>query len=97
MICWDLQYASAAQALAAQGAEIILCPIWGGNPSLVKARAIENQLYLVLCGYDIASTIHDPWGKLSHSTLNRPEIGKRHAAQAAIDQILFDHVSLKCR
>ncbi len=64
MICFDLQYTHPAQALAYQGAEIILSPIWGGNEILAQARTIENQVYLAICGYDMRSVIYAPWGKL---------------------------------
>jgi predicted amidohydrolase len=62
MICWDVQYPEPAQRLALQGAEILFLPIWGGNEHLVKARAIEDQVYVVTCGYDIPSMIVDPNG-----------------------------------
>jgi predicted amidohydrolase len=62
MICWDVQYPEPAQRMALQGAEIIFLPIWGGNESLVKARAIEDHVFLVTSGYDIASMIIDPEG-----------------------------------
>jgi predicted amidohydrolase len=64
MICWDVQYADPARALALKGAELILMPIWGGNLTLTKARAIENQVFLVTSGYDIDSMILDPMGEL---------------------------------
>jgi len=64
MICWDLQYADPARALALRGAEIILMPIWGGNEALGKARAIENQVFLVSSGYDYPTAIMDPDGEL---------------------------------
>ncbi|MFC1574054.1 carbon-nitrogen hydrolase family protein [Candidatus Latescibacterota bacterium] len=72
MVCWDNQYAEPARALAVQGAEILFMPIWGGNTILTQARAIENQVYVVSCGYSIASTIYDPWGKLLAEAENRP-------------------------
>ncbi|HXI42604.1 MAG TPA: carbon-nitrogen hydrolase family protein [Bryobacteraceae bacterium] len=64
MICWDLQYADPARALALRGAEVILMPIWGGNEALAKARAIENQVFLVSSGYDYPTSIVDPAGEL---------------------------------
>ena len=64
MICWDLQYADPARALALHGAEMILMPIWGGNETLAKARAIENQVFLVSSGYDFPTSILDPTGEL---------------------------------
>lgn len=64
MICWDLQYTDPARAMALQGAEMILMPIWGGNEILGKARAIENHLYLVSSGYDYPAQIVDPLGEV---------------------------------
>jgi predicted amidohydrolase len=52
MICWDVAFPEPARALAMQGADIILLPIWGGNLTLAKARSIENQVYLVSSTYD---------------------------------------------
>jgi len=62
MICWDVQYADPARALAVAGAEIVLLPIWGGNVTLAKARAIENHVYLVASGYNHPTYIVDPDG-----------------------------------
>jgi predicted amidohydrolase len=62
MICWDVHFPEVARALAARGAEVILMPIWGGNETLARARAIENQLYLVASGYDFKSAIFDKDG-----------------------------------
>ena len=80
MICWDNQYVEPARALAVQGAEIIFLPIWGGNAVLTRARAIENQVYVVSSGYDIGSTIYDTWGNLLAEAKERPG-----AAYADID------------
>jgi predicted amidohydrolase len=68
MICWDLQYVEPARALAAQGAEMILMPIWGGNYTLMKARAIENHVFLVSAGYDVETAVIDPNGEALHET-----------------------------
>ena len=62
MICWDLQFPEPARALAAQGAELILLPIWGGSEVLARARAIENCVYLVSSSYDMKTFIVDPTG-----------------------------------
>ena len=75
MICWDSWFVDPARALAVQGAEIILLPIWGGDPTLIRARAIENHVYLASCGYDVASNIYDPWGELVAEVTERPGVG----------------------
>ncbi|MBI3696403.1 MAG: carbon-nitrogen hydrolase family protein, partial [Acidobacteria bacterium] len=64
MICWDVQYADPARALALRGAELILMPIWGGNETLGKARAIENHVFLAASGYDYPTYVMDPDGEL---------------------------------
>ena len=63
MICWDVSYPEIARELTARGAEMILMPIWGGNETLCKARAIENQVPLVISSYDLRSAIYDQAGE----------------------------------
>jgi predicted amidohydrolase len=63
MICWDVEYADPARALALQGAEMILLPIWDGDATLTKARAIENHVFLVSSTYGDNSLILDPNGE----------------------------------
>lgn len=64
MICWDVTFPEAARALARQGAEVIFLPIWGGDLTLAKARAIENQVYLVSSTYDMITGVIDLEGKV---------------------------------
>ncbi len=64
MICWDVQYVEPAELMALKGAELIIVPIWGGDRTLIKARAIENHVFLVTSGYDVPSWIIDPTGKV---------------------------------
>ncbi|MFN0101365.1 MAG: carbon-nitrogen hydrolase family protein [Bryobacteraceae bacterium] len=63
MICYDVFFAEPARALANQGADMILMPIWGGDETLAKARAIENGVFLVTSGYDHPTYIMDPFGE----------------------------------
>ncbi|MEZ5391468.1 MAG: carbon-nitrogen hydrolase family protein [Bryobacterales bacterium] len=79
MICWDVQYADPARALALRGAELLLMPIWGGNETLAAARAIENHVFLAASGYDHPTYVMDPMGEM----LARAEEG--HVATATID------------
>ncbi len=51
MVCWDVFFPEVARKLSNRGAEVIAMPIWGGNPALARARAIENQVYLVSSTY----------------------------------------------
>jgi predicted amidohydrolase len=64
MICWDVHYVEPAQQLALKGAEVILMPIWDGYETLMKARAIENHVYLVTCAYGNPSWVIDPEGQV---------------------------------
>jgi predicted amidohydrolase len=80
MICYDVFFSDPAHALARQGAEVILLPIWGGDETLAKARAIENKVFLVTSGYDHPTYIMDPDGQRIASA---PKPGE--AAVATID------------
>jgi len=64
MICWDVQYADPARGLALRGAELILMPIWGGNVTLARARAIENHLFIAASGYNYPTHVIDPDGEI---------------------------------
>lgn len=88
MICWDVQYTDPARALALDGAELILMPIWGGNETLARARAIENHLYLATSGYDFPAAIYAPDGEASARTesdgtvaLATVDLARRHVDQ----------------
>ncbi len=69
MICWDVHFPEVARGLSNHGAEVIALPIWGGNPALAAARAIENQVFLVSSTYSnrddwMKSGVWDHQGKL---------------------------------
>jgi predicted amidohydrolase len=81
MICWDAQYADPARALALRGAELLLVPIWGGNETLVRARAIENRVFVATSGYDFPTLVLDPDGV----PLARAEGDEGSLATATID------------
>jgi predicted amidohydrolase len=63
MICYDVFFPDPARALATQGADLILLPIWGGDETLAAARAIENGVFLAASGYDHPTYVMDPNGK----------------------------------
>lgn len=80
-ICYDLRFPELFRRLSAQGAKIFLVPsAWPGERidhflSLLKARAIENQAYVVGVNkvgpgthekpvtYGGHSAVFDPWGR----------------------------------
>lgn len=55
MVCYDGFFPEVARELTNNGAEVIAWPVWGCNPDLAKARAVENHVYLISSTYtDIA-------------------------------------------
>jgi len=66
VVCYDLNFPEAARCLALAGAEIIVWPTMFSQPRahyadiLMRARAIENQVYLVSANY--AQKCADPAG-----------------------------------
>lgn len=86
MICWDLQFPEAARALAMNGAEIILLPIWGGSEVLARARAIENHVFLVSASYDMKTYIVDPSGQV---LAEAEKDGSVAAAELHLDRNIF--------
>jgi len=75
MICWDVTFPESARALAQKGAEIIFLPIAGGDVTLTRARAIENQVYLVSSTYDMITAVFDHRGNvMKQATEKNPVI-----------------------
>jgi predicted amidohydrolase len=74
MVCWDVHFPEVARELARRGAEVIFLPIWGGNETLARARAIENQVILVASGYDFTTAIFDKRGEEAARAARDPEI-----------------------
>ena len=74
MICWDNQFPEVARELASRGAEVLVMPIWGGDQTLARARAIENQVFLVACGYDLKSAIYGKDGQPLAAAAQDPEV-----------------------
>ncbi len=75
MICYDGFFPQVAQRLTDAGAELIAFPVWGCNPLLARARAAENQVFVVSSTYTapnsnwMISAVIDPTGKvLSQAT-----------------------------
>jgi predicted amidohydrolase len=77
-ICYDLRFPEQFRAYALDGARLIFVPSEWPHPrlahwrTLLRARAIENQLYVVACnrvgtskgtGFFGHSCIVDPWGE----------------------------------
>lgn len=69
MICYDGFFPEVARQLTSNGAEVIAWPVWGCNPLLAQARAVENHVYLVSSTYEdisrnwMLTAIYDHEGK----------------------------------
>ncbi|CAM3399547.1 carbon-nitrogen family hydrolase [Marinicrinis lubricantis] len=77
MICYDIRFPELARKLALDGAKVLFVPAEWPNPrlehwrTLLRARAIENQMYVVACNrtgisgqteFFGHSMVIDPWG-----------------------------------
>lgn len=56
MVCYDGFFPEVTRQLAMRGAEVIAWPVWGCNPLLASARAVENHVYLVSSTYEDISS-----------------------------------------
>lgn len=79
MICYDIRFPELARKLALGGAKVLFVPAEWPNPrlhhwrTLLMARAIENQMYIIACNrvgtsegteFFGHSLIIDPWGEI---------------------------------
>lgn len=79
MICYDIRFPELARTLALQGAKVLFVPAQWPHPrlhhwrTLLQARAIENQMYVVACNrvgssgtseFFGHSMVIDPWGEI---------------------------------
>ena len=92
MTCYDLRFPEVTRVLADTGAHVVLVPAqWVRGPlkelhwnTLLRARAIENQVYMIACGQFGAdasgkwcygrSLIADPWGTVLGTAPDREYI-----------------------
>lgn len=71
LICWDIAFPEISRSLALNGAEMLLCPIWGDVRGTTEAwkvtarsRAIDNGVYFVTNIFDGHSVIVNPAGDI---------------------------------
>jgi omega-amidase len=102
MICYDIRFPELARTLALDGAKILFVPAEWPHPrlhhwrTLLMARAIENQMFVVSCNrvgtsgsthFFGHSLIIDPWGEIIAEGAEQEEI-----ISAAIDIAEVDKV-----
>jgi predicted amidohydrolase len=68
LICHDTAFDEPARVLTLAGAEILFAPAWGGDLTQLRARAMDNGVWLVTSGYDVPSAVIDPAGEIRVST-----------------------------
>ena len=86
MTCYDIRFPELSRCLALKGARLLLvCAQWPRPRTshwntLLRARAIENQLYIAACNrigrgqennYPGNSAVYDPWGETALQTPER--------------------------
>lgn len=102
MICYDIRFPELTRKLALQGAKVLFVPAEWPHPrlhhwrTLLQARAIENQMYVVACNtvgdsrgtsFFGHSMVIDPWGEVL------AEAGEEETILSAeIDLALVDEV-----
>ncbi|MGG1311129.1 carbon-nitrogen family hydrolase [Cohnella laeviribosi] len=102
MICYDIRFPELARKLALDGAKVLFVPAEWPHPrlhhwrTLLQARAIENQMYVVACNrvgtsgttaFFGHSMVVDPWGEIV------AEAGEEETILTAdIDLALVDEV-----
>ena len=68
LICHDTAFDEPARLLTLAGAEMLLVPAWGGDLTQIRARAMDNGVWVVTAGYDVPSAIIDPAGEVHAQT-----------------------------
>lgn len=105
MICYDIRFPELARKLALNGAQALFVPAQWPNPrihhwrTLLMARAIENQMFVIACNrcgqsgetsFFGHSMIIDPWGEII------AEAGEQETVlRAEIDLALVEAVRAK--
>ncbi|WP_442601040.1 carbon-nitrogen family hydrolase [Paenibacillus sp. KN14-4R] len=105
MICYDIRFPELSRKLALSGAKILFVPAQWPHPrlhhwrTLLMARAIENQMYVVSCNrvgtsgttdFFGHSMVIDPWGEVIAEGGEEQEL-----IQAQIDLDLVEQVRHK--
>jgi omega-amidase len=102
MICYDIRFPELARAIALDGAKILFIPAEWPHPrlhhwrTLLMARAIENQMFVVSCNrVGISGSAHffghsmiiDPWGEIIAEGAEQEEIVTAALDLAEVDKV----------
>ncbi|MCK5681489.1 carbon-nitrogen family hydrolase [bacterium] len=108
MTCYDIRFPELSRNLALRGAKLLLiCAQWPKPRTahwrtLLKARAIENQLYVAACNrigkgvenhFPGNSAIYDPWGT---QTLRTPARQGAFSTTIALGKIEQTRTTIAC-
>jgi omega-amidase len=102
MICYDIRFPELARSLALDGAKILFVPAEWPHPrlhhwrTLLMARAIENQMFVVACNrvgvsgkadFFGHSLIIDPWGEIIAEGGEQEEIISAALSMSDVDNV----------
>jgi deaminated glutathione amidase len=110
MTCYDLRFPELARALVADGAEVLVVPAaWVAGDrkvdhwrTLLRARAIENTVYVVAAGqpaprYSGHSMVVDPLGDVLAEAADGEEVVKARLERAVLERARSVNPSLANR
>lgn len=94
VICYDIRFVELTRINALAGVQILLAPAcWSSSldhyKTLIKARAIENQMFVISCNACGGNTFHD----IGHSMVAAPD-GTILAEAGDSEEILFADLDL---
>ncbi|QRP49894.1 carbon-nitrogen hydrolase family protein [Amycolatopsis sp. FDAARGOS 1241] len=108
--CYDLRFPEVTRRLADAGAQVVLLPAeWVPGPlkeyhwtTLVKARAIENTVYVAAAGQIApmgsgSSLIADPMGVVAASLGERPGVAVAEVSADRLEQVRTTNPALALR
>ncbi|GAB6990243.1 carbon-nitrogen family hydrolase [Paenibacillus pini] len=101
-ICYDIRFPELARSLALGGAKVLIVPAQWPHPrlhhwrTLLMARAIENQMYVIACNrvgtsgnstFFGHSMIIDPWGEIIAEGTEAEEIVTGEIVPELVDEV----------
>lgn len=101
-ICYDIRFPEMARSLALNGAKVLFVPAEWPHPrlhhwrTLLMARAIENQMYVIACNtvgdhgeasFFGHSMIIDPWGEIIAEGGEKEEIVTGEISLSLVDEV----------